>query len=524
MQRLTGADATFLYAQTRTSHFEIASVLVLDPSTAAGSVDLATTRQYLSDRLHLVPFLRRRLVRIPLGLDHPRWIEDPDFDLAYHLREAALAGPGTDAQLAEFVADLMSRPLDQTRPLWECHLVSGLAGGRMASIIKVHHAAVDGVAGFDSLASLVDLAPDSPPPAPPAVAWRADREPAELDLLVGAVSHLALQPFRAVATTRRLLTKAVASRRSSHGGAAVLSTPGAPSTPFNTAVTPHRRVQFVDIPMADLAAVKEHVGTTLNDVVLAVVGGALRRYLQRTGRAPQAQLQSFVPLSTRTGAGSANDANLTTALYVGLHTDVADPVDRLRAIAHSSAEAKARYAEFGPATLTDITELGGAPGGVVMAKAMDLLRLNERVRLGANVVVSNIPGPPIPLFINGAKVERMYPVGPVADGNALNVTLISYEGSMGFGLCADRTAVPDLADLADDLRASADELIALTRTTPVPAPAPVTTRPAAKRDARRSAPATHRAAGRRPERTARPPAASPTTNTSLAETPASDGR
>jgi diacylglycerol O-acyltransferase / wax synthase len=457
MERLTGADATFLYAQTRNGHMEIASCIVLDPrDIPRGEELLEHTKAYLEPRLHLAPLLRRRLVRVPLELDHPVWIEDPDFDLDYHVRHAALPAPGTRQQLGDLVGRLLSRPLDHSRPLWEMYLIEGLEGDKGAVFLKTHHAAVDGIAGFELMASLIDLAADAPPPAPPDKPWEPDREPSDLELLAGAAMNLSRQPLRGVKAMRRLVRATVQSRRHLGSAAAALGSSGAPPTRFNEPIGPHRRTRFFSLDLDELKAVKSAADAKLNDVVLAVVAGGLRRYLDRHAELPDEPLVAFVPVSLRTEG--ATGANQTSMIHVGLATDESDPVKRLARIVEASAEAKSAHSEIGPSVFVDVSELSGPAGAALAFRLIERTRLNERTRASGNVVVSNIPGPPFQLYTAGAPIEEIYPVGPLAEGSGLNITLLSYLGRMGFSVVADRERVPDLDDLVDDLIAAHREL------------------------------------------------------------------
>jgi diacylglycerol O-acyltransferase / wax synthase len=461
MKRLTGADATFLYMETANSYSEIAACIVVDASTLpTGEALLAHAVEWLTPRLHLAPPLRRKLVRVPLELDHPLWVEDPDFDLEYHVRHAAVPAPGTMQQVADLIGRLLSRPLDHSRPLWELYLIEGVEQDQAALFLKTHHAAVDGVAGFELITSLVDLAADSPAPPPPDEPWRPDRIPGDLELVAGASANLVRQPWRGLKAVRRL-ARSMQRAQTHHGDAmAALGRYGAPPTRFNESIGPHRRVRFFDLRLDDVKAVKRNRGTTLNDVVLATVGGALRHYLDRHGELPPEPLVAFVPVSGRTDGGI--EGNQTSMVHVELATDEPDAGARLKRIAAASQVAKARHADLGPSAFVDLTEFGGPAMAAAAMRFMDTFRIAERTRFGGNVVVSNIPGPPIQLYTAGAAVHRLYPMGPVVEGSALNITLLSYLDVLSFAVVVDRELVPDLDDLVADLRASFDELAAAT--------------------------------------------------------------
>ena len=461
MQRLTGADATFLYGETANSRMEVATVVVGDATgLPRGEALLDHARAYLEPRLHLAPLLRRRLVRVPLALDHPVWIEDPDFDLEFHLRQVALPTPGSMSQLGDLVGRLLSRPLDKARPLWEMYVVEGLDGDRIALVIKTHHAAVDGVAGFQLLTSLIDFEADAAPPPPPEQPWEPEPVPTDVELVAGATANLVRQPLRGLKAARRVAGAAVQSRRRTGSATTgLVGSGGAPPTPFNGPLGPHRRVRFLDLSLTSAKTIKEAAGVKLNDVVLAAVGGGLRRYLERHDALPVEPLVAFVPVSTR-GEGDG-EANRTAMVHVPLATDLADPGIRLKTIATDAAEAKSVHAELGPSFLIDISELSGPAVAAAAFRLGEITRINERARIGGNVVVSNIPGSPVPLWTAGAPIERIYPLGPLADGAGLNITLLSYLDTLGFGFVADREMVPDLDDLVDDVASAFGELLAV---------------------------------------------------------------
>lgn len=459
MKRLTGSDATFLYLQSATSHMEVSAVVVVDPTDVPGGYSFERARAAIEARLHLVPPFRRRLVHVPFELDNPRWIEDPDFDLDFHIRRAALPAPGGRAELDAFVGYLLSRPLDRSRPLWELHVVEGLADGRVALVSKTHHAAVDGVSGTDLLASLVDLTPDAGDPEPPALPWTPDRVPSQLELVAESIGSLIRQPWRGLKGTQRLVRAMAKDQLARFDPSPTTAAFASPATPFNTTVTPHRLVHLFELPMADLKAVKHAAGSSLNDVLLASVGGALRTYLLERDELPANPLVAFVPVSTRATAAGGEGGNETSAVFSTIATDVADPVERLRTINAAMTAAKAQHKEIGAATLIDFTEIAGPAAAALAGRFINRFRINELIRASANVVVSNIPGPPVPLYVAGAKVEAIYPLGPVADGSALNITVMSYLDTMYVGLAADRATVPDIDRVGELLHGALAELV-----------------------------------------------------------------
>ncbi|MCZ7527124.1 MAG: wax ester/triacylglycerol synthase family O-acyltransferase [Acidimicrobiia bacterium] len=448
MRRLNGLDAAFLAAETRTSPLHIGAVLLLDPSTVPGGYSFGGLRAFVGDRLHLVPPLQRRLVEVPLGLGGPVWVEERDLDVDRHLRRAAVPAPGGRRELGALVADLFSRPLDRARPLWEMHVVEGLEGGRVAVVAKVHHALMDGMAGVEHMASFFSLGPEvpapSPTPGPP-----PDRVPGPLEMLAGALPGLALTPLRG---TRALAGLGLAALRGL--GAPRRDALHVPSTVFNEAITSRRGVAFTRLGLDDVKAVRRTFGVTVNDVVLAVVAGAVRRHLQDRGELPAAPLVTAMPAAVQLEGAD----NAVTVLRSTLATDLADPVARLRRIHVDAAEAKAGGERSGPGFLVDLT--GAATPALVhtLARLYTGLRLAERLPPLCNLLVSNVPGTPVPLYFGGARLLDLLPLGPIFDGVGLNVTVISCEDHLDVGLVACPDRVADLWPLADAL---GDELAAL---------------------------------------------------------------
>jgi len=441
--RLTGLDAVWLYLETATAHMHVGSVLVLDPSTASGPITRERVADYLEQRLHIAPPFRRRLASVPFRIDHPVWIEDPDFDLHYHVRRAALPSPGGMAELAEFTADVMSRRLDRSRPLWEVHVVEGLQDGRLAVVSKTHHAAVDGVSGAELLAAVLQLSPDQPPPPPPEQPWVPEREPGDLRLLLSAGLHMAATPAGVVRAGRRTLKAAARTLRLRTGGRPAPPAPfAAPVTVLNGAIGPHRVISLTEQSLDAVKKVKNAFGGTVNDVVLAAVAASLRRYLLGRGEDASKPLVGMVPISVHSQPGI--NGNQVSAMLVGLPTDEPDPVQRLRRVSESTAGAKEQHGAMGAETLQELAELTPAGLASLAARVYTRMRGADRHRPIWNVVVSNVPGPRFPLYYDGAKVEAMYPIGPVHEMCGLNITLFSYQDMIYVGLNADRGLVPDV--------------------------------------------------------------------------------
>ena len=475
MQQLTGIDAAFLAMETSSVFGHVGSVCVLDPSTAATPLTLERLTGLIQDRLPLIPPFRRRLVEVPLGLDQPYWVDDSGFDVEYHVRELALPAPGDDRQLAEQAARLHARPLDRSRPLWELYLIHGLSGGRMAIYTKVHHAAIDGVSGNDILSAVIDVSPQGRPAAeaPP---WHGEAKPGTLQLLARSALSLTGHPVRAARVGYDLFRSAPALAASPvmsrlpfvdqllGRGSSSAFLPGAggmraPATPFNKAISPHRRWAFRTVPLDDVKAVKNRYGGTVNDVVMALATGALRRWLLDHDALPAAPLVAAVPVSIRTEAHKGTAGNQVSTMIAPLPTNVDDAVKRLLACQLAMRAAKEQHGALPATLLADVGQFAMPALAGQAARLAARVRLVERVNL-FNLFVSNVPGPNLPLYYGGCRLLAYYPLSAIADGQGLNITVMSLDGGMHFGLIADRELVPDLDVMAGYL---VDELALLQR-------------------------------------------------------------
>jgi WS/DGAT/MGAT family acyltransferase len=461
MQRLTGLDATFLYLETPNNHMHVASTCVFDPASVPGGYSFEKVRDLVEERLPLLPPFRRRLVEIPFQIHHPLWIEDPDFDIDYHVRRAALPAPGGDQELAEFAAEVHSRPLDRSRPLWEMYVVEGLENGMIATVTKTHHAAIDGVSGAELTVNLLDLQPEpTPVPAELQEQWKADREPTDPELFLFAVNSLVRQPLKAVKAARRTV-EMMWGLRQRNRRPEVNPPPApfsAPRTSLNTSITPHRRFAFTQVSLDDVKQVKNALGGTVNDVVLALCSGALRQYFQDEGELPERGLVGMIPVSVRTEDQKGAMGNRVSSMLVSLATDVADPVDRLRVISDGTKHAKDQEKAISAEVLTDWTEFAAPAVAARAARLYSSMRLADRHNPFFNVTISNVPGPNFPLYSAGARMVAMYPMGPIADGGGLNITVMSYMGSMFFGLVACRETVPKVWNIAHYMNDALEEL------------------------------------------------------------------
>ena len=458
MQRLTGTEAAFLYLETPSTHMHVTGTLVLDPGSLDGRDPFAEVRRLLEERLHLLPPFRRRLVEVPFGAAHPVWIEDPDFYLDAHLHRWALPAPGGRAELEAVVGDLAGRPLDRSRPLWAMDVVEGLDEGRLAVVARIHHAAIDGVSGAELMASLFDLTPEIAPVPPPEAPWEPEELPTEAALLAGAVAEGARSPLRLASA----LTSSARSfvRRAGRPSTAPRVRPfSAPRTPFTGAVTPRRSVAFGRAPLADVKAVGRAMGATVNDVLLAATTSSVRAYLAQRDAVPEGPLVAAMPVSAR-GEGDVELGVQVSVMLVPLPVHLGDPVAQLREVSEHTTARKAERAEQGGDTLAEWAEL--TPPALLsgVARLYSGARLADRHPPIHNLVVSSIPGPPVPLFIAGATLEATYPMGPLIEGSGLNVTVLTNLGNVDVGIIACPDLVPDVVDLARGFEAGVAELCA----------------------------------------------------------------
>jgi diacylglycerol O-acyltransferase / wax synthase len=461
MERMSGLDATFLYFETPNMHMHVMGVIVFDPSTVAEGYSFERVKEIMSKRLHLVPPFRRKLAPIPFNLHHPVWVEDPDFDLDYHIHRIGCPAPGSEKELSEIVGDIASRPLDRTRPLWEMFIVEGLQNGYVASVAKMHHATIDGVSGANLMVHLFDLEPE---PAEPVEEqpWEPDRMPTDVELLAfSAVSRLRrpLNILKVLPQTVKSVANVVQRRRGGDGSG--MATPfTAPRTSFNQPVTPHRKVAFATTSLDEVKEIKRAFGATVNDVVVNIVSGALRKYLSDHDELPDKSLIATCPVSVR-GEDEKDviGSNRVSAMFTSLHTDMADPVERLQAIHEANKGAKEEHNAIGADLLTNWMEFAAPTTFSLAARMYTNLRLVERHPVIHNLVISNVPGPPFPLYFAGAKLVGLNPLGPVMDGAGLNITVLSYVDNINWGFIACRELMPDLWDLADAIPEAQAELL-----------------------------------------------------------------
>ena len=467
MQSLVGMDAAFLSLETPTTPMHVGVALLLDPpegtrSLFSPSTRYAQIRRVIEQRLHLIAPLRQRAIRVPFGLHHPVWVEDPDFELDDHLSRASLPSPGGKAELDAFVASVMTRQLDPDRPLWEMHVVEGLADERTALIAKVHHAILDGVSGASVLAAFLDFNPRSRVVALPPK-WDPAPLPSNTQMLRHAVSSLARQPGDALSTISAGVG-AVADLGMHNRelvGRGEDPPPGfftAPKTSFNGAVSNRKRFASLTAPLEDVKLVGQSFEATVNDVILAVVSGGLRRLLEARGEEAEQSMVAMVPVSTRPAGQGEELGNQISGMLVSLASDIDDPVLRLDAISESSRVAKEQEKLHRGRFVGDLAQLALPALTTRLARAMAGTRLFDKVRPPFNVTVSSVRGPDFTLFCAGSRIADMYPVGPIAEGIGINVTVFSYLDRVHFGLLACRKLLPELDQLAVHLDDALGEL------------------------------------------------------------------
>jgi len=450
--RLTALDASFLHLEKDGAHMHVASIFLFagDPPSHDELIEA------IEAKLHLVPRYRQRLADVPLGQGRPVWVDDPYFNAGYHIRHTALPDPGGDAELKRLAGRLFAQPLDRSKPLWEMWLVEGLADGRWALVCKTHHALVDGVSGVDITAVLLDASSDPVPPAPPDRAWTPAPVPHPTQLLAEALIERVTQPAEIVRGLRAA-TRAPRQALTALAGLAAQAAAGfdpAPPTPFNVEIGPHRRYTWVDAELSQFKAIKDALGGTVNDVVLTAVTLALGRYLRRQGHdTRELVLKAMVPVSIRADVEQGALGNRVANMYAPLPVGLEDPAEAFAVVHGEMQHLKSSGQAVGAEVLTRLVDF--APPTILSQAA----RLQSRQRL-FNLVVTNVPGPQIPLYVLGRRMVAMYPVVPLAQRQGLGIAIMSYDGSLGFGLLSDYDAVPDLEALSDDLQRAIADLVA----------------------------------------------------------------
>lgn len=455
--RLTAVDAGFLHQEGPASHMHIGGLTVFEGPPPAFHEVLDTVR----GRLHLLPRYRQRLEGAPMGSGNPVWIDDPAFNLEYHVRRTALPAPGRRDQLREATAQIFSERLDRSKPLWELWVIEGTEAGRWAMISKTHHALIDGMSGIDIATALLDIGPEPMVIPHPDEAWQPRPVPTTAELLAegvrGAARAGVMGAVRAIEAVTRPKAALDRAREVGEGVgemAWALLNP-APATPLNVPIGPHRRYRAVEGDLATFKRIKDAFGGTVNDVVLAVVTSALRQWLRERGvRTEGLELRALVPVSTRQKDEQGQLGNRLTAMRGPLPVYIDDPVQRLTLIREAMKDLKESKQALGAEAIANVQNL--APPAI-LAQAS---RLTFSTRL-FNLLVTNVPGPQFPLYFRGRRMERAFPIAFLPQDHALAIAILSYDGAVNFGLIGDHDALPDLKLIADGIAQEIDRLDAL---------------------------------------------------------------
>jgi diacylglycerol O-acyltransferase len=463
MRQLSGIDSLFLYQETPAQPMHVGTLSIFDPSTAAdGIVRFKRIIQTMEDRAHLAPYLRERLFEVPFNADFPYWIRDQAFDPEFHIRHIALPKPGDWRQLCIQVARLYARPLDRSRPLWELYVIEGLDNvegippGCFATLTKTHHAAIDGKSVADISTALCDPTPEIRD-VPGSGEWQPDRVPSAAELAILAMQNNALKPLRYMEFMQKALAGWTGSLQALTERALDIRQP-VPRTRFNGTVSAHRVFEGADYALDEIREIKNKAGGTVNDVVLAICAGALRRYLAASDELPERSLVSMCPISVRDPKAAATGGNEVAAMAVPLHTHLADAAERMAAIITETRDAKELSNAIGAKTMLEMANFMPTQIAALGARVAAEQGLANHAQPVFNTVITNVPGSPTPIYSNGAKLLNSFGLGVCADGNGLFHAVTSYNGRLTISITCCREMLPDPATYATYLRESFDEL------------------------------------------------------------------
>jgi diacylglycerol O-acyltransferase / wax synthase len=458
VERLSGLDASFLYVESLTQPLHVCSILELDTSTVPGGYTFDRLRDELAVRIAAIPEFRAKLADSQFNLDYPVWVEDDAFDLDRHLLRIGLPSPGGRRELAEVCGHIASAPLDRNRPLWEMWVIEGIAdtdpvaGGLLAVMTKVHHAAVDGVTGANLLSQLCSVEPDVPPPEPVEGPGKAG----PLQIAASGLLRFASRPWQLAHLMPTTVATIVKTLRRARGGLTMAAPFAAPATRFNASVTAERNVALAQLDLDDIKKVKDQFNVTVNDVVMALCASVLRWFLGDYGELPARSLVAMVPVSVHDKCDRPGH-NQLSGMFCKLETHMGDPAERLRAIARADAAAKNHSAAISPTLLQDWAQLAArAVFGSVFRIVADSPLFAHPVH---NLIISNVAGPQAQLYFLGCEVEAMYPLGPLFHGCGLNVTAMSLNGKLNVGVISCPELLPDLWRLVDDFDVALEELL-----------------------------------------------------------------
>jgi diacylglycerol O-acyltransferase / wax synthase len=458
MQRLSGLDASFLYIESVSQPQHVCSVLEVDTSSMPGGYSFERLRDELAVRIAAIPEFRAKLADSQLNLDYPVWVDDDAFDLDHHLFRISLPSPGGRRELAEICGHIATEPLDRGKPLWEMWVIEGIAdtdphaGGLLAVMTKVHHAAVDGVTGANLLSQLCSLEPDVPPPEP----VEGPGSAGSLEIAAGGLVRFAMRPLQLVNVIPMTAATVVKTLRRARNGLTMAAPFAAPATRFNASLTARRNVAFAQLDIDDIKKVKDRFNVTVNDVVMALCAAVLRWFLSDHAELPDKSLVAMVPVSVHDKCDRPGH-NQLSGMFCRLETHIGDPAQRLRAIARADAVAKDHSAVINPTLLQDWTQLAArAVFGAVFRLVASMPLIGNPVH---NLIISNVPGPQATLYFLGCEVKAMYPLGPLFHGCGLNVTVMSLNGKLNVGIISCPDLVPDLWRLADGFDVALEELL-----------------------------------------------------------------
>lgn len=462
MQRLSGLDASFLYLETSSQPMHVCSTIELDTSTMPGGYTFAKLREAMSERIKAMPEFREKLADNALNLDHPVWVDDENFHIDRHLHRIGLPAPGGRAEVAEVCAHIASLPLDRRRPLWEMWVIEGVAGtdchheGRLGVFTKVHHACVDGVTGANLLSQLCTTEADAPPPEPVdgvggGSGWQ---------IAAGGLIRFATRPLQLANVVPDTVASVVSTALRARDGQTMARPFTAPRTVFNASISGRRNIAYAQLDLDDVKTVKDRFGVKVNDVVMALVSGVLRQYLAERNALPESSLVASVPVSVH-GKSDRQGRNQVSAMFASLHSNIVDPAERLKAIAAANSIAKQHSSAIGATLLQDWTQFAAPAVFGVAMRVYASTRLTESFPVH-NLVVSNVPGPQVPLYLLGCEVKAMYPLGPIFHGSGLNITVLSLNGKLDIGLISCPELLPDLWEMADEFAVGMEELLAAT--------------------------------------------------------------